>query len=119
MQTIGAKLIAIEKGVVKIECAYHPRLTQQHGYLHAGVLTTMVDVACGYAALTMMPIGTEVLTVEFKSTFMRAAKADKVIATGRVIKAGSRLTFCEGTVTDETGEIEFARMTATMICVKK
>ncbi len=118
MKTIGAQLVSIEKGVVKIDCDFDPKLTQQHGYLHAGVITTIVDVACGYAALTTMDEDRSVLTVEFKTTFLRPAKTNKITAVGKVIKTGNRLTFCEGTVFDEKGITEIARMTATMASIR-
>jgi len=119
MKTIGAKIISIEKGTVKIECAYNKKLAQQNGYFHAGVITSIVDVACGYAAHSMMPEGSEVLSVEFKTNFIRAAKAEKIIAIGKVVKSGKTLSFCEGKVTDGSEKIVFATMQATMICLKK
>jgi uncharacterized protein (TIGR00369 family) len=119
MQTLGAKLISIEEGLVKIECDFNAKLAQQHGYFHAGVLTSLADVACGYAAHSMMPKGSNVLSVEFKTNFIRAAKADKVIATGKVIKSGKTLTFCEAQVTDGEENTIFATMQATMMCLKK
>ena len=118
MQTVGAELILIEEGLVKIECLYDKKLTQQHGYLHAGLITTIADVACGYAALTQMEEDKEVLSVEFKTSLMRPAKTEKIIAIAKVIKSGRRLTFCEASVFD-ANNIEVARMTATMIAVNK
>lgn len=118
MQTLGARLVSVEKGLVKIECGFNEKLAQQHGYFHAGVLTSIADVACGYAAHSMMPEGSDVLSVEFKANFIRAAKADKIIATGKVVKSGKTLTFCEAKVTDGSEEIIFATMQATMICLK-
>ena len=119
MQTLGAKLVEVETGRVSIECPYHPKLLQQNGFIHAGVMTTLADVSCGYAAWSVMPAESDVLSVEFKTSFMRPAKAQKLIATGRVIKAGKNLTFCEAVVTDESGEKELARMLATMMCIKR
>ena len=118
MKTLGAKLLTIEKGLVKLECDYDEKLTQQHGYFHAGVLTSLADVACGYAAHTLMPSGSEVLSVEFKTNFIRPAKADSIIATGKVIKSGKTLTFCEAKVTDKTEKTLFATMQATMMCMR-
>ena len=115
MKYINAQLQSIEEGKVTIVCPYHPDLTQQHGFFHAGVMTSLVDVACGYAAYSMMPEGSSVLTVEFKTNFIRPANADKIVATGEVIKAGKTLTICEGQATDETGEKIFAKMMATMM----
>jgi len=117
MKLLGAEIVKLESGLVVIECPYKSVLTQQHGFLHAGVVTTLMDVACGYAALSTMPEGKEVLSVEFKTTLMRPAKADIFRAVGKVVKPGKRLTFCEGVIMDKETDKEFARMTATMICV--
>jgi uncharacterized protein (TIGR00369 family) len=118
MNTLGAEIIALEKGMMKIACTKNDRLTQQHGFFHAGVITSIADVACGYAALTTMPEGYEVLSVEFKTNLMRAATADKIIATGKVIKSGKTLVFCEAKVTDETEETVFATFQGTMFCLQ-
>ncbi|WP_353778805.1 hotdog fold thioesterase [Winogradskyella sp. 3972H.M.0a.05] len=118
MKTLGAEIISFEKGIVKIQCTLNDTLTQQHGYFHAGVITSISDVACGYAALSSMPEGSDVLTVEFKTNFIRAANTNTIIAKGEVIKAGKTLTFCEGVVTDASEKIIFATMQATMICLK-
>ena len=118
MKTLGARIISIEKGIVKIECDRTDAVTQQHGYFHAGVITSIADVACGYAAFTTMPEGSEVLSVEFKTNLMKAANADKIIATGKVIKSGRTLIFCEAKVTDESEEIIFATFQGTMFCLQ-
>lgn len=118
MKTLGAKIISIEKGLVKISCERTKEVTQQHGYFHAGVITSIADVACGYAAFTTMPEGSEVLSVEFKTNLMKAANADKIIATGKVIKSGRTLIFCEAKVTDESEEIIFATFQGTMFCLQ-
>lgn len=118
MKTLGAKIIAIERGMVKISCSKKDSLTQQHGYFHAGVITSIADVACGYAALTTMPKGSEVLSVEFKTNLMKAATAETIIATGRVIKSGKSLVFCEAKVTDEKEEVIFATLQGTMFCLQ-
>lgn len=118
MKTLGAKIISIEKGLVKISCERTKRVTQQHGYFHAGVITSIADVACGYAAFTTMPEGSEVLSVEFKTNLMKAANADKIIATGKVIKSGRTLIFCEAKVTDQSEEIIFATFQGTMFCLQ-
>jgi len=119
MKTLGAKIISIKKGAVKIECKLQEGLTQQHGFFHAGVLTSIVDVACGYAALSVMPDNSDVLTVEFKTNFLKAANTKRIVATGKVIKSGKTLTFCEGKVTDTNEEIVYTTMQATMICLKQ
>ena len=117
LRTLGASLESIEPGVVTITCAADERLTQQQGFLHGGVLATLADVACGYAALTRMPDDCEVLTVEFKINFLKAAKTDRLIAVGQVVQAGRTLTVCEGSVFDSTRATLLAKMTATMMAV--
>jgi uncharacterized protein (TIGR00369 family) len=116
MATIGAQLLSIEKGKVKIQCRFREDLSQQNGYFHAGVITSLIDVACGYAALSMYPERDNVLSAEFKINLMRSAKGGTIIATGEVLKAGNMLTICEGLVTDEKEETIYAKMVATMIC---
>jgi uncharacterized protein (TIGR00369 family) len=95
---LGARLTAIAAGQVVIELPFSADLTQQHGYFHAGAVTSIVDTACGYAALTLMPAGSEVLTVEYKVNFVSPARGDKLIATGRVVKPGNQVTVCQGEV---------------------
>lgn len=98
MATIGARLESVTPGAVEIHLPYNDRLTQQNGFLHAGIVTTIVDSACGYAAYTLAPAAAEVLTVEYKANFMAPARGDTFIATGRVLKAGRTLTVCQGEV---------------------
>lgn len=115
MATLGAELETVEPGRVVIGFAMKNGLLQQHGFLHAGVPTTCVDSACGYAALTLAPLGSEVLTSEFKVHFLRPASGRMFVATGTVLKPGRIMTVCEGEVTDaETGSL-IAKMTATMV----
>ena len=118
MQTLGARLVSVKEGEVVIECNYDEKLTQQHGYMHAGALTSIVDSACGYAALTTMPKEADVLSVEFKTNFLLPAKGNKLRATATVFKSGRTLTICDGVVTDEACETVFVKMTATMICLQ-
>ena len=117
MRTIGAVLESVESGSVTISCGFEEGLTQQHGLFHGGVVASLVDVACGYAALSVMPDDREVLTVEFKIHFLKPAKADRVIAVGQVVQAGRTLTVCEGSVFDATRTRVLARMTATMMAI--
>jgi uncharacterized protein (TIGR00369 family) len=117
MRSLGASLEAVEPGAVTITCAFNEHMTQQHGLMHGGVLASLADVACGYAALTMMPADREVLTVEFKINFLKPAKTDGVIAVGQVIQSGRTLTVCDGTVFDATRTRVLAKMTATMMAV--
>ena len=115
MKTLNAKLISIEKGQVKISCEFSEQLTQQHGFFHAGVVTSIADSSCGYAALTLLPDSFEVLTTEFKMNFLKPAKTNKLIAIGKVLQSGKTLTVCEGFVYDETETKLIAKMTATII----
>lgn len=114
MKTLGAEIVHIEKGKVIIACSKNEKLTQQHGFFHAGVLTSILDSACGYAALSVMPERADVLSVEFKINLLRPAIADKIIATGTVLKNGRTLVICEGIVTDEAETTIYAKMIGTM-----
>jgi uncharacterized protein (TIGR00369 family) len=119
MTTLGARLVRVSEGEVQIALTPRPELTQQHGYIHAGALTSVLDSACGYAALTVAPTGCDVLTVEFKINFIRPAVADRFLAIGRVTKAGKTLTVCQGEVIGESGSRQdsIAVMQATIINV--
>ena len=117
MSTLGAKLILVTPGEVQIALLPRPELSQQHGYTHAGALTSVLDSACGYAALTVAPAGFNVLTVEFKINFLRPAVADRFVAIGKVAKAGKTLSVCQGEVIGELGSRRetIAIMQATII----
>lgn len=118
MKTIGAQLEEVQQGQVKITCRFSENLTQHNGFFHAGVLTTIVDSACGYAALTTMPENANVLTVEFKVNFMKPANTDQLVAIGKVLQTGKTITICEGYVYDQKEEKLIAKMTATMIAIQ-
>lgn len=118
MKTLGAAIESVEPGKVTLTCLFGDGLTQQHGLLHGGVVASLADVACGYAALSMMPSEREVLTVEFKIHFLKPAKTQQLVAVGQVLQSGRTLTVCEGTVFDETRTRAIARMTTTMIAVE-
>jgi uncharacterized protein (TIGR00369 family) len=118
MASIGARLAAVSAGVVTIELPFREDLVQQHGFLHAGVVTAVVDSACGYAALTLMPPGAAVLSVEFKVNLLKPAAGPSFRAVGRVIRAGRTLTVCSGeleSIGEETAVV--AVMQATMMTV--
>ncbi|MEG3790794.1 PaaI family thioesterase [Lysobacter sp. CCNWLW3] len=119
MATLGAQLVLVAPGEVQIALRPRPELSQQHGYIHAGALTSVLDSACGYAALSVAPLGLDVLTVEFKINFVRPAVADRFVAIGRVVKAGKTLTVCQGEVIGERGSERdaIAVMQATIINV--
>lgn len=113
MATIGAALTRVEPGEVDIELAHRGDLVQQHGYLHAGVLATAADSACGYAALTLMPIGAAVLSVEFKVNMLAPAAGTRFVARGRVIKPGRTITVVWGEVVSIDGDEE--KLVTTMV----
>jgi len=92
MQVIGAELARLEPGVVEISLPYRRDLTQQDGYLHAGIITTIADSAAGYAAYSLMPAGSGVLSVEFKVNLLRPAQGERFVARAEVIKPGKTLT---------------------------
>ena len=92
MSLIGGELTRVEPGIIEISLPYRTDLTQQHGYVHAGIITTIADSACGYAAYTLMPAGSDVLAVEFKVNLLRPAKGDTFVARAEVMKSGRTLT---------------------------
>src|SRR5688572_11445392 len=92
MGLIGAELTRVEPGLIEITLPYRADLAQQHGYLHAGIVTTIADSACGYAAYSLMPPDSEVLSVEFKVNLLRPAKGEVFLASAEVVKSGKTLT---------------------------
>ena len=121
MGLIGAELTRIEPGVIEITLPYRADLAQQHGYLHAGIVTTIADSACGYAAYSLMPPNSEVLSVEFKVNLLRPAKGETFSAVAEVVKAGKTLTVVRADVfgiEQERREL-VATMLGTMICLSK
>ena len=96
MSTLGARLGRVVLGEVEIALAFRDDLTQQNGYLHAGVGASVVDSACGYAALTVMEPGRNVLSVEFKVNMLAPAKGSAFVATGRVVRSGRTLVVVSG-----------------------
>ena len=117
MAALGAELVAVSPGEVSIALSFREDLTQQHGFLHAGAVASVVDSACGYAALSLMPPGAGVLSVEFKVNLLAPAAGERFIATGRVVKPGRTLTVCAGEVAAERGgeRTVVALMQATMM----
>ena len=95
MDTLGARVTRVAPGEVEIEVDHSPGLTQQHGYFHAGVTSTIADSAGGYAAFSLFPADSSVLTVEFKINLVAPAAGERLRAHGRVIKPGRTLTLCE------------------------
>ena len=120
MALIGAELTRVEPGVIEITLPYRSDLTQQHGYLHAGIVTTIADSACGYAAYSLMPPNSQVLSVEFKVNLLRPPKGETFLAASEVVKAGKTLTVVRADVfgLDPDGRRELvATMLATIICL--
>jgi uncharacterized protein (TIGR00369 family) len=96
MQLIGATIERIEPGVVEIELPVREDLAQQDGFVHAGIVATIVDSACGYAAYTLAPSGTDVLSVEFKVNLLRPAVGERLVARGEVVKPGRTISVVRG-----------------------
>jgi uncharacterized protein (TIGR00369 family) len=117
MATLGAELVAVRPGAVEIAVEVRPELTQQNGYLHAGAVTSIADSACGYAAFTLMPAGSNVLSVEFKVNLLAPATGPRVVARARVVRAGRTLTVTQADVYSvaDGEERQVAMMVATMI----
>jgi uncharacterized protein (TIGR00369 family) len=117
MATLGAELAEIGAGRVVIELRIEPRLSQQNGFLHAGVVVAALDSACGYAALTLMPADAEVLSVEFKVNLLTPASGSSLLAEGEVVRAGRTLTVCRGDAyaVQEADRAHVATMLATMV----
>ncbi len=120
MQTIGARLSALRPGFCEIELPYRGDLCQQHGFLHAGITTTIADSAAGYAAFSLMPPGSAVLTVEFKVNLIAPAAGERFLARGMVVKPGRTLTVVDAEVIaiDKGGEKQVAQLLATMMCLE-
>jgi uncharacterized protein (TIGR00369 family) len=118
MATLGATMTTVQPGEVSIELPFRADLTQQHGFLHAGVVTSIIDSACGYAALTLMPPDRAVLSVEFKLNLIAPAQGATFQARGRVIRAGRTLTVCTGDLRVVGSESIIAMMQATMMAVE-
>lgn len=119
MGLIGAELTAVEPGFVEIRLPWRKDLTQQHGFFHAGVTSTIVDSAGGYAAYTLFPENSSVVTVEFKINLTAPAQGDVLIARGSVVRPGRNLTICTGEVFASTGDEETlcAMMQQTLMCL--
>jgi uncharacterized protein (TIGR00369 family) len=117
MTHLGARLAAVVPGAVEIELPVGEELSQQHGFLHAGALPATLDSACGYAALTLMPTGAEVLTVELKANLLASARSGTVRARGEVLRTGRTLSICRGDAFEvaEGKTTHVATMLATMI----
>ena len=121
MKLIGAKLTRIEPGAIDIEIEYQKSLSQQNGFIHAGIITTIADSACSYAAFSLMPEEADVLSVEFKVNLLAPAIGEKFLAEGRILRAGKTLTVARGDVFAFEGNQrkQVAAMQATIMCIQK
>lgn len=120
MRTLGARLESIAPGAVEISLRPDAAISQQHGFVHAGAVTAIADSAAGYASLTLMPAGMGVLSTEFKINLLAPAVGDRIIARGRVVKAGRTLTVAQTDVfaVSKGTERLIALLTATMMAVE-
>lgn len=120
MTTIGAFVDVVASGRVVLRLPFRDDLTQQHGFLHAGTIAALADSACGYAALTLMPLDAAVLSVEFKINMLAPAKGDAIVARAEVIRAGKTIMVCRAEVVAVLGAEEkpVAAMQGTMMVVR-
>jgi uncharacterized protein (TIGR00369 family) len=120
MRTIGIEIVRLEPGEIEVTMPYGSDYTQQHGFMHAGIITTALDSACGYAAFSLLPAEAAVLTIEFKTNFLTPAKGDRFLFRGRIIKPGRTLTVCQAEALALGGSAEerlVATMTGTLIAL--
>jgi uncharacterized protein (TIGR00369 family) len=122
MHTIGATLASVEPGIVVIELPWSAGLTQQHGFLHAGMLAAALDSACGYAAATLAPPDAEVLTIEYKINLLAPARGPRFRLEGQVVKAGRTVSVVDGRAWQHAGDPAaapalVATMTASIISI--
>ncbi|MBA3012071.1 MAG: PaaI family thioesterase [Proteobacteria bacterium] len=119
MKTIGIALEEVVPGRVVLTMPYNQAYTQQHGFVHAGILSTALDSACGYAAFSFMPEESAVLSIEYKVNLLAPAKGEKFIITGQVLKAGKTVTVCQAEAHAVKGKEKklVAQMTGTMMTV--
>ena len=117
MTTLGVEVTAVERGKVWMSLGHDQRLTQQHGFMHAGAVTSVLDTACGYAAFSVMPPEAAVLTVSFTVNLMAPAAGQRFTITGEVIRAGRTLVVCRGEAFADGSDRPLAVMQATMTAV--
>ena len=119
MRTLGISIARLEPGEVDLAMDYSQALTQQNGFVHAGIITAGLDTACGIAAFTLMPPGCDILTVEFKTNLLAPAKGERFAFRASVVKPGRTLTVCEAQAFAQAGgsEILIATMTGTLMAL--
>ena len=121
MRTLGISIARLEPGEVDLSMAYSRDFTQQNGFVHAGIITAGLDSACGIAAFTLMPVGSDILTVEFKTNLLAPAKGERFAFRAYVVKPGRTLTVCEGRAYAEHDGVEtlIATMTGTLMALPR
>lgn len=121
MQTLGASVESVGDGTVLLKLPFRDELTQQNGFLHAGTLATLADSACGYAALSKMPPGADVLSIEFKINMLAPAVGEMIEARGEVLRAGRNVVVTRADVYSLSGgeRKRVAAMQGTMMVVQK
>lgn len=115
---MGITLESVEPGEVQVQLPFRDDLTQQNGFLHAGVISTALDTACGFSAYTLMPATASVLTVENKINLLRPARNGPFRVVARVVKAGRTIVVSEGKCYDTDGKL-IATMTATNMAIEE
>jgi uncharacterized protein (TIGR00369 family) len=121
MHALGISIARLEAGEVDLAMAYSSDFTQQNGFIHAGIITAGLDSACGIAAFTLMPEGSDILTVEFKTNLLAPAKGERFVFRGVVVKPGRTLTVCDGRAYAEQdgSETLIATMTGTLMALPR
>ena len=117
MTTLGVEVTAVEPGRVEMSLRHDDRFTQQHGFLHAGAVASVLDTACGYAAYSVMPPEASVLTATYTINLLAPAAGERFAITGEVVRAGRTLVVCRGEAFADGGQRPFAVMQATMTAV--
>jgi uncharacterized protein (TIGR00369 family) len=117
MRTLGVEVTSVELGQVEMSLRHDDRFTQQHGFLHAGAVASVLDTACGYAALSVMPPDAAVLTASYTINLLAPAAGDRFTITGEVVRAGRTLVVCRGEAFASGDKRPFAVMQATMTAV--
>ncbi len=120
MATLGIKISQLSPGTIELTMPYAASYTQQHGFIHAGIITTALDSACGYAAFSLMSASVGVLTVEFKTSLLAPAQGERFVFQAQVVKPGKTLTFCEAKALAERANAEprlVATMSATLMAI--
>ena len=117
MSTLGVEVTAVEPGKVEMSLRHDDRFTQQHGFLHAGAVASVLDTACGYAAFSVMPPDAAVLTASYTINLLAPAAGERFTITGEVVRAGRTLVVCRGEAFADGDKRPFAVMQATMTAV--